>query len=170
MNACADGVLSRRSNRKPRTIALNCVLLIAGFGTTSRAGIARNRGSGAREGVTASQHFVSDARERIDVVARIRLVVLDHLGTGVRQRQCTDRLPVLAARLRVDSGFLRPRKEARDAEVDDLHLARLRDDHVARLEVTVNDARAMREVERLRDRIDDPVALLALQELQPSPA
>ena len=40
---------------------------------------------------------------------------------------------------------------ARDAEVGDLHVARSREQHVARLHVAVHDAAAVRERERRRD-------------------
>ena len=89
----------------------------------------------------ARDHLVEHDPERVHVAAAVDRQALRLLGRevgGGAHHRTGLREPVARAR-------------ARDAEVGDLHGARLREQHVARLHVAVHDAAAMRERERGRD-------------------
>ena len=105
------------------------------------------------EGAPARQHLVEEGPEREHVAARVHVLALKLLRRHVRDRSeqqpCAgDRVLRLQRRLRRRLG---PRGvQLGQAEVEDLR-ARLREDHVARLQVAVDDAALVRGVEGLGD-------------------
>ena len=92
------------------------------------------------------EQLVEHHAEREQIAPRVRRVAEDLLGGHVRGRPERDRLELH----RLARGALS--RALCDAEVDELHLASQRHEHVARLHVTVNDAAVVRMLERARDR------------------
>ena len=100
------------------------------------------------------EHLVEHAAERKDVGARVGVLSFDLLGRHVLHR-AEDRL--LHRHRRLDGGCDRQagrghdcRRHLRQAEVEQLR-ARFRQHDVARLQIAVDDAGAVRLVERIGD-------------------
>ncbi len=91
-----------------------------------------------------AQHLVHDGAERIEVGARVELEALHLLGRHVGGAS-GDALEPRDVRVR----------DERDAEVDDAHVAVLRQQDVGRLDVAVHDAARVRVVQRLGALVDD---------------
>src|SRR5690606_26054011 len=87
------------------------------------------------ERVLAGREFVGDAGQRIDVVAGMRLLALEHFRRGIGGRERTE---LRGIEYRGLAGGVRARgRGAGDAEVEDLHRAVAQIEAVARLEVGV---------------------------------
>src|SRR6185436_19866506 len=131
------------------------------------------------ERMTAGEELIGHAGERIDVVARIGLLVEQHLGAGIGWRQRAKRAGVEA---RAGGAIVALAGQgARDAEVEDLDLALTGDEDIAGLEVRMNHAFLMGICQRpgttlddrpgileskpLRMTLDEPIERLALEEL-----
>ena len=97
-----------------------------------------------RNGRKPGQHLVHHRAERIQVGAVGDLQRLHLLRRHVR-RAAGDAFDARDVRV----------GDQRDAEVDDAHVVRLREHDVRRLDVAVNDAAAVRVVQRLRALVDD---------------
>ena len=117
----------------------------------------RNRADEARprlsfEGLLPGQHLEQHAAEREEVGARVRFEPFDLLRSHVLERAENGALRGDARRRRrrhrAGAGDRR-RVRFREAEVEQLR-ARLRQHHVAGLQIAMDDASAMRRVERRR--------------------
>ena len=133
----------------------------------------------AAERMTAGQQLIGDAGQCIDVVARIGLLVEEHLGAGVGRRQRAERAGVEARAGRAIVALAR--QGAGDPEVEHLDLALTGDEDVAGLEVRVDhallvgvgqracaaldDRPGILESQALRVTLDEPIERLALEEL-----
>jgi len=104
--------------------------------------LVRNRNRGvACERRTSGEHFVKHATERVEIGTRINCVTLGLFGREVGG--CThDRTGLSEIHCCVASS-----RGLRDAEVGDLHLTRRRDEDVAGLHITMNNAIAMSKAE-----------------------
>jgi hypothetical protein len=102
-------------------------------------------------GEALREQLVEDDAQRVDVAAdiEIRGVPRDLLGAHVGE--CPYDLADARVRRRVHVGVGR----ARHAEVEDLRLARLVDEHVPRLEIAVDDPLLVRVVNAVADPRDD---------------
>ncbi len=96
--------------------------------------------------VVARQQLVGDAAERIDVVARVRLAMLNHLWTRIRGRQRAETAGVEDSCIAL---LLRPLKHAGNAEVDHLHFGIRREKDVGGLEIAMHETVLMRIGERI---------------------
>ena len=110
-----------------------------------QAGAAR-----AFEGAAAGDHLVDDRAEGEDVGAGVGVARLELLGRHVRHR--AEQRPLFRQRLLLRGvvGAERLRLVLRQAEVEHLR-PRLREHDVARLEIAMDDAEAVRGVERAGD-------------------
>ena len=92
----------------------------------------------------AGQHFVAHRAQRVDVAARVGIARLPGQLLRAHVRQGAHDLPGLG---HVGGGVA---LQAGDAEVQDLRLAALVDQHVRRLQVAVDDAALVGELRRAR--------------------
>lgn len=98
------------------------------------------------------QQFIGDAGKRVDVVARIRFAMLEHLRARIGRRDA-------AKARRVEHGYIgilvAPLEGARDPEVDHLHFATVGEEHIGGLEIAVHEAALMRIRQRVAHAGDD---------------
>jgi len=101
------------------------------------------------------EQLVSDAAERIDVVARIGLLTLEHLAARVGRRQRAERAGVEAREV----ALLRTRKlrGARNPEVENFYDVAFGQEAVAGFEVGVNDALAVSVAKRAAHARDERI-------------
>ncbi|MNS78592.1 hypothetical protein D3C72_1122120 [compost metagenome] len=89
----------------------------------------------------AGQQFIRHAGQRVDIVTRIGLAVLEHLRAGVGRRHAAQRAGIEHGLVRVVSRLL---ESAGDAEVDHLDLATIGQEHIGRLEIAMHEAALVR--------------------------
>ncbi len=100
--------------------------------------VARLNGGEPIERMSSRQQLVGHARDRIHVIARVGLEALDHFAAGVSRCQRPEGPGIEQRRGSLDVvGALRG---ARDAEVEDLYRAFVRQKRVGRFEIRVHDA------------------------------
>src|SRR5712664_135121 len=118
-------------------------------GSRFAVGLGAHDGERVRPGERemACEHFMEDGPERVDVGARVAAPPADLLRRDVVGRTDGGREAV--------PGEPASRLVERDAEVDDLHLPRGRDQDVLWLQVAVHDSVAMHVLERLADLLSD---------------
>ena len=149
----------------------------------------QRRPARAGEGLPARRHFVEHDTEGEDVRARIGFVPFELFGRHVLERpedrpflrevraphhrwqgcdigSCHGMLP--SRRLLPSGRVERPLECLRQTEVEELH-SRLREHHVARLQVAVDDSLPVRLVERVRD-LDSEAKHLLRRESSPGEA
>ena len=103
----------------------------------------------------ARQQLVRDAREAVNVIARVRLAAVHALDARVRRRARGRRIECRCT-VQIE------RTVTREAEVEHPHFARRRDHDVARLEIGMNHVAPMRVRERRTDAADECERVLAL--------
>jgi hypothetical protein len=111
----------------------------------------------AVERMPAGQQLVGDAGQRVNVVARVRIALLEHLRAGVGRGQRAQRAGVEQRLLGV--GIIGPAGPG-DAEIEHLRLAGLGHKHVARLEIAMDDLFLVRIGQRRADTVYDAQRLL----------
>ena len=116
--------------------------------------IARLYGGHSLERMFARQELVGHARHRVDVVARVGLQAFDHLAARVRRRECAQRAGIEQCRRACQ--VVCALRGARDAEVENLDDALLRNERIRRLEVRMHDALFVRISHRAAQTAGQP--------------
>src|ERR1700733_5814179 len=97
----------------------------------------------------SGQQLIGDTGEPKYVVARIRILPLDHLGAGVGGSERSQRMHVECSTVGCLHTALRDRP--RNSEVDPLHSTSAQDQYVRRFQVGMYDPLGMRELQCGRD-------------------
>ncbi len=116
-------------------------------------------GGRSLERVHAGEQHVSDAGERVNIVARVRLFLVPHLERCIGGRQAAQALARIERRL-LGLRHIRDAHRPRNTEVQHFHGAVVADKNVRRLDIGMHDAFLVPVLQRPTQAIDDRPCLL----------